>query len=410
MIGLGILLLGLALWIAGSVFEGLAGGLAGESFLLTRGVMGIGFFLIFFGPIFFWIILPLKDRWYESHPKRFIIALIPFVLFLLFIFGAVISYIIHEPQLPMYSFNTTVEGNKLIVDIQRISSGDLPDRLTIRLFNPDGEQVDFDYVSDSDLKDGKERVELSMAHFGAPKVGNYTLVVKNIREEVIYQKEVEIVPSKYNFNLSILDNEVYLTIKRTETGSIPDTLKVALDEKDTFSWWGAQEVNITDEKTLTLKPRYGIGGFSKEYLVKVKDIHGNVIFNKTVVLNPKSMKLGESIVVNDIRITPISATYTEEAPLWWLGEAKEGYIFLVIEFKGKNIGNYKSLVVFERGLLKNSKGYFYDPVKSLWSFSLQPEEEEENYLIFEIPKDQKGVAVYLEFDGLEGEERILQLQ
>jgi len=31
-------------------------------------------------------------------------------------------------------------------------------------------------------------------------------------------------------------------------------------------------------------------------------------------------------------------------------------------------------------------------------------------LIFEIPKDQKGVAVYLEFDGFEGEERILQLQ
>ena len=37
------------------------------------------------------------------------------------------------------------------------------------------------------------------------------------------------------------------------------------------------------------------------------------------------MKLEESIVVNDIRITPISATYTEEAPLW-LGEAKEEII------------------------------------------------------------------------------------
>ncbi|MCW3131322.1 MAG: hypothetical protein N2V73_01160 [Candidatus Methanospirare jalkutatii] len=190
LIGLGILLLGLALWIAGSVFEGLAGGLAGESFLLTRGVMGIGFFLIFFGPIFFWIILPLKDRWYESHPKRFIVALIPFVLFLLLIFGAVISYIIHEPQLPTYSFNTTVEGNKLIVDIQRISSGDLPDRLTIRLLNPDGEQVDFDFVPDSDLKDGKEQVELSMAYFGAPKADNYTLVIENVRDKVIYRKEI----------------------------------------------------------------------------------------------------------------------------------------------------------------------------------------------------------------------------
>ena len=60
-------------------------------------------------------------------------------------------------------------------------------------------------------------------------------------------------------------------------------------------------------------------------------------FNKTVILKPKSMKLEESIVVNDIRIAPISATYTEEAPLWWLGEAKE---------------------VFERELLKTSKGSF----------------------------------------------------
>jgi len=33
-----------------------------------------------------------------------------------------------------------------------------------------------------------------------------------------------------------------------------------------------------------------------------------------------------------------------------------------------------------------------------------------DYLIFEIPKDQKGVAVYLEFDEFEGEERILQLR
>ena len=79
--------------------------------------------------------------------------------------------------------------------------------VTIRLFNPDGEQVDFDFVPDSDLKDGKERIELSMAYFGAPKVGNYTLVVENIREEVIYQKEVEIVPSKYNFSISTEETE-----------------------------------------------------------------------------------------------------------------------------------------------------------------------------------------------------------
>ena len=185
-------LLGLALWIAGSTVEGIAEGLAGESFLLTRSAMGIGFFLIFFGPIFFWIILPLKDRWHASHPKRFIVAIIPFVFFLLLIFGVVILHIIHEPQLPKYSFNTTVEGDKLIVDIHRISSGDLPDRLTLELLNPDGEQVDFEYVPDSDLKDGKERVELSLTYFGAPKVGNYTLIVKNIRDEIIYREKIEV--------------------------------------------------------------------------------------------------------------------------------------------------------------------------------------------------------------------------
>ena len=407
--GLGTLLLGLALWIAGSIVEGIAAGLAGESFFLTRSVMGIGFFLIFFGPIFFWIILPLKDRWYESHPKRFIAAITPFVLFLLLIFGVVISGIIHEPQLPTYSFNTTIEGDKIVVDINRITEGDLPDDLSLKLTDPEGEQADFDFVSNSDLKDGKERVGLNLAYFGIPKAGNYTLIIKNIRDETIYREEIEVAPSKYSFSISIVDDEVYLTIKKTEAGSIPDTLKVALDEKeDTFSWWDAQEVEVTDEKTLTLKPKYGIGDFSKEYLVKVKDIYGNLIFNKTVVLKPKSMKLGESIVVNDIRITPISATYTEDTEhSGWFSrtEAKEGYIFLVIEFKGKNMGNYKSSA-YDEALLRTTKGYFYDPTTYL-SFSLQPEEEEIDYLTFEIPKDQKGVEIYFKIGEEEG---ILQLQ
>jgi hypothetical protein len=229
--------LGLALWIAESIFEGIAGGLAGESFLLTRFAMDIGFLLIFLGPIFFWIILPLKDKWYESHPKRFIVVIAPFVLFLLLIFGVVISGIIHEPQIPIYSFNTTIEGDKIVIDINRITEGDLSDDLNIKLTDPDGEQSDFNYVSNSNLKDGKERVELNFAHFGAPKIGDYTLVIKNIKDEIIYQKEIEVVPSKYSFSISTVDDEVYLTIKKTEVGSIPDTLKVALDEKEgTFSW------------------------------------------------------------------------------------------------------------------------------------------------------------------------------
>ena len=103
-----------------------------------------------------------------------------------------------------------------------------------------------------------------------------------------------------------------------------------------------------------------------------------------------------SIVVNDIRITPISATYTEETEYsgWFRRtRAKEGYIFLVIEFGGKNVGNYKSSADIDDARLLTTKGCFYDPTTSPW-FSLQPEEEEINYLTFEIPKDLKGVEVY----------------
>ena len=134
LVGLTFFLLGLTLWIVGGMYEDLAR-LVGESSFLTRFAMGIGFLLIFLGPILFWIILPLKERWYELHPKRFITVVIPLVLFLLLSFGVVISEIIHEPQLPIYSFNTTIKGNEIVVYINRITKGDLPDDLSIELID-----------------------------------------------------------------------------------------------------------------------------------------------------------------------------------------------------------------------------------------------------------------------------------
>jgi len=185
--GLGILLLGLALWISASVFEGIVRGLTGESFLFTRVVMGIGFLLIFLGPVLFWIILPLRDRWYESHPKRFIVAVIPFILFLLLIFGVVISLVLHEPQLPGYSFSVTATGNSVTVDVRRTSEGDLPDLLTLKLTDPDGKLVDFHFISNQDFSYGEKTVELKKSYFGTPESGNYTLTIGNIRNETIYQ-------------------------------------------------------------------------------------------------------------------------------------------------------------------------------------------------------------------------------
>lgn len=418
LIGLFVLLLGFVLWIVGSIVEGLAGW-GGESFLITRGAMGIGFLLIFFGPIFFWIILPLKDRWYGSHPKRFIAAITPFVLFILLISAVAIPEVVHMPQLPTYSFNATIEGDKIVVGINRITEGDLSDDLSLKLIDPDGKIVDSDRVSNQDIKDGEEKGELKLSYFGTHKSGNYTLIIKNTRDETIYREEIEVVPSKYSFSISTVDEEVHLTIKKTEAGPIPDALKVALDEKGgTFSWWDAQEVEIIDEKTLTLNPKYEIGDFSKEYLVKVKNIDSDVIFNETTVLKPKSIKLGDSIIVKDIRITPISASYTEYNPKFNAPyyrehpvEAKEGYNFLVIELTGKNIGIQESFVNSHDATLKTTKGYLYHaynyPSIVARFVDLLPDEEKTDYLVFEIPRDQRGVAMYFKIGD---EERVLQLQ
>jgi hypothetical protein len=188
--GLVTLLLGLALWIAASLFEGLAGGLAARSFLSARVVIGIGFLLIFFGPVLFWIILPLRDKWYESHPKRFIVVVIPFVLFLLVILGGVISFVLHEPQLPEYSFSVTPAGNSVIVDVRRTSEGDLPDLLTLKLTDTEGKLVDLHFISNQDFSNSEKTVEFKKSYFGTPESGNYTLTIGNIRNETIYQRKI----------------------------------------------------------------------------------------------------------------------------------------------------------------------------------------------------------------------------
>ena len=124
------------------------------------------------------------------------------------------------------------------MDINRITEGDLPDDLSSKLIDPDGEQVDFDYVSNSDLKDGKERVELNLAYFGAPKVGNYTLVIENVRDETIYQEEIEVTPPKIiieAYNISIDDvgvDKLYLdsvkVLLRNEGGTSVKINKIVL--------------------------------------------------------------------------------------------------------------------------------------------------------------------------------------
>jgi len=93
--------------------------------------------------------------------------------------------------LPTYSFNITIEGDKIVVEINRVTEGDSPDDLSLKLIDPEGEQADFDFVSNSDLKDGKKRVGLNLAYFGTPKAGNYTLIIKISEMKQFIEKKLK---------------------------------------------------------------------------------------------------------------------------------------------------------------------------------------------------------------------------
>jgi amino acid transporter len=89
--GLAISILGTILWVIASAVTALE--VFGGVFTLGRLLMVIGFFLIFFGPILFWIILPIKRKWLEGEKKRKKLGyglMIPPIIFLLII--AVVGY------------------------------------------------------------------------------------------------------------------------------------------------------------------------------------------------------------------------------------------------------------------------------------------------------------------------------
>jgi len=79
--GLALGIVGLFLWVFFSLIA------AFSSDYTSHVLMGLSFTLMIFGPIFFWIIFPLKDKWYVKNEKRklFYLFLIPTII-LLFIF------------------------------------------------------------------------------------------------------------------------------------------------------------------------------------------------------------------------------------------------------------------------------------------------------------------------------------
>lgn len=389
--------LGFLIWVVASLIEVFVEW-GSESSIFFRLLMSLGFLLMILAPLVFWILLPTKNRWYSKNYLKYPIFGILGIFSLIVLLSALSS-----PSLPSYSFETNVNETTVSVLIGKIKEGGLSDQLKIILENSEGKEIDGETIFDAENLKSK-RIDLK----ASVKEGNFTLIVKNIKNEIIYQKIIEFKLPKYSFDILGIDDRVNLTIRKREEGNIPDALVIRIIEKKDLldSWWGYQKVESTEikgEKTLTLTKN--IGDFSKEYVVQIKNIKDEILFNKTVVLKPKAVKFGDYFVVDNIKITPYWASYTETYRLY--DKAKTGYTFLVIEFKGKNIGDRRSSASSYDVKLKTSKGYLYE--KYSWyglSFDLLPEEEKTDYLIFEIPRDQSGVAVYFKIGG---EERILQL-
>jgi len=62
LIGLGIGLLGVILWLVSSLIAGVGEGLGAEPLPLLHALVTIGFVIMIGGPVFFWLILPVKRQ------------------------------------------------------------------------------------------------------------------------------------------------------------------------------------------------------------------------------------------------------------------------------------------------------------------------------------------------------------
>jgi hypothetical protein len=78
-------------------------------------------------------------------------------------------------------------------------------------------------------------------------------------------------------------------------------------------------------------------------------------------------------------------------------EPKPGYKFLVLELRCRNIGNFRTTISFEEpyAALRTKKIYYEAEILPHFEGEILPAEEKISQLVFEIPRNQKGVEVYL---------------
>jgi len=85
--GLALGIVGLFLWIFFSFIAALS------SDYTSNVLVGLSFTLMIFGPILFWIVFPLKDKWYAKKEKRklFYLTFIPILILFLIFLGVTFS-------------------------------------------------------------------------------------------------------------------------------------------------------------------------------------------------------------------------------------------------------------------------------------------------------------------------------
>ncbi len=192
-------ILGFLLWIVASIIDVFTA--EGDSFSFFKLLMVAGFLLMILGPIAFWILVPTKDKWINKKYIKYPI------LGILCIFILLVLSTLLPPSLPADSFTTKIAGNTVTLFIKEIKGVGSFEKFKITLSNPNGEEVDGRDVYGYELSSPKA-FNLSIrnrGNFGVPPFeGNYTVIIKNEQNKIIYQNSVTYNSLRYILGETIL--------------------------------------------------------------------------------------------------------------------------------------------------------------------------------------------------------------
>jgi endonuclease YncB( thermonuclease family) len=219
--------------------------------------------------------------------------------------------------------------------------------------------------------------------------------ILNQTNETIIHKPIE---PMYEISTQLSKENIIIKINRTQ-GNIDEDIRAILISK-----YGSRDIGDlitinTSFVTLILPLPEKIGEREEYYTIRLEVVGSNIserigkkIYEESLKLSPIALELNSSWRLGDVVIIPQKVEYTLIFKSW---KARDGYKLVIIEFKGINKGVRKSYVTIEGGELKTKKGYYYKPERSWISFDLLPEEEDTNYLVYQVLKNDEAVDVYL---------------